>query len=231
MVVARIDRPDLLAGFGVDGFQAAVKHADVDLAVPHRDAAVDRVTAGLAGPRAVRLRVVLPDLFAIACIQRIDHRKRPGGVHHAVDNDGRGLHAAVEVELVAPGQAQLADVAVVDLFQRAVALFVVSAPVAHPVTRFVVGSDDALAIDIGGHVGSPGRGYQHTEQQGGQKGFQRHACGGEPRGDVRSQANLCHGGLPILIRYRRQRAPVSGIEQPPCQRLKIGQTPAFMGPV
>ncbi|MNM94739.1 hypothetical protein D3C81_1071560 [compost metagenome] len=95
VVIAGVHRPHALAGLGVDRLQAAIEHSNVDLALPNRHASVDRVTTGLTGAVAVRLRVVLPQQRAIARVQGVHHRKRPGGVHHAVNHDRCCLHTTV----------------------------------------------------------------------------------------------------------------------------------------
>jgi len=59
-----------------------------------------------------------------------------------------GLLAAGGVQVVVPGQAELAGVAVVDLVQRAVALLVIGPPVGHPVAGLAVGVEDPLAVHV-----------------------------------------------------------------------------------
>ena len=150
LVVAGVDRPDAFTCLGVDGFEAAVEHADVDLTLPHGDATVDRIAAGFTCAGTVGLGVIFPDLLAGARIERIDDGEGAGGVHHAVHHDRRGFHAPIDVQLVTPGQAELVDVLVGDVLQWAVALLAVVATVAHPVAGFCVCIGDALTVHIGG---------------------------------------------------------------------------------
>ena len=66
--------PDLLAGGGVQGDQAAIPCTHIDLALPQRHAAVDDVAAPLEAGAAVDLRVIGPDPVAGAGVD---------GMHHA----------------------------------------------------------------------------------------------------------------------------------------------------
>lgn len=54
-------------------------------------------------------------------------------MHHAIHDDWRGFITTAAVEVDVPGESELADVLVVDLFQEAEALFAVDAAVAHPI--------------------------------------------------------------------------------------------------
>src|SRR5690606_26267364 len=60
----RVDLPDGHAGRGIERDEAAVERADVDLAVPRRDAAIHDVAARAAAPLARHLRVVHPEPLA-----------------------------------------------------------------------------------------------------------------------------------------------------------------------
>ena len=78
-----------LAGRRVEGDEAAVEGADEHLALPHRDAAIDDVAAGVDGPLARHFGIVRP---TAACrwprrrpspcstpSRRTGHRRRPAG--------------------------------------------------------------------------------------------------------------------------------------------------------
>ena len=145
-----IDTPHRLAGGGVQGDQPTVEAADVDLAIPHRHAPIDRAAAALTEVLRRHLRVVFPQHGASGGIQGVDHAEGAGGVHHAVDHDRRGLDTEIQFQLGGPGQAELADVAGVDLIQRAIALFVVGATMAHPVAWLAISMDQALRINSSG---------------------------------------------------------------------------------
>ena len=130
--LGRFHLPDHLAGLGVHGDDLVVQKQPDDHPVVDRDAAIDDAAAH----DAQRLRRIVvrgaPELLAG---QRIDGRRHVvgGGVDHAVLDDRECLRAAAVVDRVGPLRHQLADIALVDARQRAVAL----AAVAHPVDEHV----------------------------------------------------------------------------------------------
>ena len=142
--------PDHLSGLAIKRDQAAVQHADIDLAVPSSDAAIDDVAAGVSALGAVDLRIVGPELRAGADVVGFHHRPRGGEVHHAIDDDGRGFLAALGVDVGIPGKTEFRDVGVVDLVERAEALFAIVAASGEPRARLVVGIDEAFGGDGGG---------------------------------------------------------------------------------
>jgi hypothetical protein len=146
----------------VERDEAAIERAEDHLVLPHRDAAIDDVAAAVAGDLARHLRVVFPQELAAARLERVDDRVGAGRVHAAVDDDRRRLGAAVDVDLVVPGEAELVDVLVVDLVERAVALLVVSAAVREPVAGLLVGGQDARAVD-------GRRGMSRSKDEGGKR--------------------------------------------------------------
>src|SRR5690606_15517204 len=117
--------PDDLSGLAVERDQAAVEHADKDLAVPRSNAAVDHVAAGVGAFGAVDGGIVGPEQRAGLDVVGLHHRPGGGEVHHAVDDDGRGFLAALGVDVGVPGEAELSDVGLVDLVEAAEALFAV----------------------------------------------------------------------------------------------------------
>ncbi len=153
-LVDRDDRPDFLAAIGVERDQPPVDRADEHLALPHRDPAVDRVAAGMRAFGADVLRVVFPQQLAGIGLDR-DHL-RPGGreIHHPVDHDRGRFLPAVGVERDREGEAELADIAVVDVGQRAEALLVIGAAIGKPVVGIVLGGEQPLLVDLA--VASPG---------------------------------------------------------------------------
>ena len=150
--VRGLDLPDDLAGLGVERDEAAVEHADIDLAFPRSDAAVDHIAAGASGDAAIDLGVVFPKLLAGLGVERDHVAPRRAGVHDAIDDERRRLEAArrARLDVVVPSEAELADVAGVDLRQRAVALLVIGPTDREPVPGLFVGVEDALGVDVGG---------------------------------------------------------------------------------
>ncbi|MPN45741.1 hypothetical protein SDC9_193312 [bioreactor metagenome] len=60
MIQHRVDRPRLLAGGGIKRDQPTVEGADIHLALPHRDTAVDRSAAAFARHGFGHLGIVFP---------------------------------------------------------------------------------------------------------------------------------------------------------------------------
>ena len=145
--------PHLLARLRIERDQPAVEGADVDLARPDGDAAVDHVAASLGAVRSGDLRIELPQELAGPGVE--GEHVAPGArrVHHAVDHDRRGLHAArgSARDVVRPRETELAHVGRRDLRQRAEALLPIRPSVAQPVLRLLIGGDDSPAIDLRGH--------------------------------------------------------------------------------
>jgi hypothetical protein len=144
------DVPQLLAGRGVERDEPPVDRPGEDLAFPHRDPAVDHVAAGMRALGADRLGVVAPQDFAGRGVDRHHLRPRGGDVHHPVDHHRGRLLPAVGIEVDGPGEAELADVPVVDVGQRAEALLGVGASVAEPVVRVAIRGEQARFGDIPG---------------------------------------------------------------------------------
>ena len=156
-LVGGLHLPRHLAGAGVERDQASVDRADVDLALPHRDAAVDHVAARPTPDLSGDLGVVLPEPLTGGGVDRVHFAPRRGEEHHAVDDDRRRFMTAIAAGVVVPRQAQLAHVLIVDLIERREALLAVGASVREPVAGFAVGGGDARAVDLGGGVTSAGR--------------------------------------------------------------------------
>ena len=96
--------PRRLAGLGIERHQFGVERGEIDLVAIHRDAAI-------VGPAAIdrdrpHLVLVFPQLFAGLGVERIDVVERGGDVHHAVDDDRRGLHQFAHIGLEDPGDVQ-----------------------------------------------------------------------------------------------------------------------------
>ena len=71
-------------------------------------------------------------------------------VQHAVDDERCRFLRAADVEVAVPGEAELADVARVDLGERAEALLAVGPAGRDPLARLGVGGHEPLRIDGGG---------------------------------------------------------------------------------
>ena len=142
-----IDRPDLLAGPGVERFEAPVIDADIDPALPYGDAAVRRIATAAALNAAIDLGVVFPQQLAVGRVERIDHAVGARRVEHAIDDDRGRLDDAIELILELPGEAELIDVPVVHPGQRREALLAVGAAMCHPVAGFLVGGAQPRCID------------------------------------------------------------------------------------
>ena len=198
--------PDLFARLGVDGDQAAVERGGDHLAAVERRSAVHGVAAGLHRDGAGHLRVVRPQRLAGDGVHRVDHVPGAGRVHHAVDDQRRGLETALGVRFLDPGDAELIDVAVVDPVERAVALLLVRAAVGQPVAGAAGGADQGGVVDGVGRFGPAGRwlghgrGREHQRRSRGQEGG---------RGDG---AGHLHG---FVSSRGRARATSSGDEPPP----------------
>src|SRR5580658_1605832 len=78
------------------------------------------------------MRVVAPELLAARRIDRVDDTEPLGVIEHTADLDRLGGRVAGR-QIDIPGEAETADIAAVDLGQRAEVLFAVSAPEARPI--------------------------------------------------------------------------------------------------
>jgi hypothetical protein len=137
-----------VAVLGVERDQPRIHGADVDAALPDRDAAVDHVAAGVEALPPIDLGVVGPLQLSGRRIEGVDLGPGRRRVEHAVDHQGRRFLAAVGVELGVPGQAQLPDIAGVDLVERREPLLGVALAVGDPL-GVVVGRRDPCAVDVG----------------------------------------------------------------------------------
>ncbi len=133
-----VDFPHEPAGTRIDGMQPAIEGTDVQQkrrrpiwrrrrgcawrgrSFERGESAVDGITARVARPAAVAVRVVGPEFLAGRRIERIDASEVAGRVHHTVDDQGRRLLAAVGAEPIVPGETQLADVAGIDVLERGI---------------------------------------------------------------------------------------------------------------
>src|SRR5690606_31634022 len=111
--------------------------ADDDLAFPGGQATAHRATAGVAAPGARHLRVVGPEQLAAAGIDGVGEIPGAAEIEHAVDGERRTFHALEGIAVEPPGQTQALDVPVIDLRERAEALFLVAAAPAWPVARIL----------------------------------------------------------------------------------------------
>ncbi len=148
--------PDRPARAGAERDQPPVQGGDDDLALPGGQAPAHRLAAGVAAPFAGDLGVIGPKRLARARVVGGDDVPGADVVEHAVDEQGRALHAAIGVEVGVPGQAELADVGRVDLGERAVALGRIGAPVRQPLPGLARGVSQPRRVD-GGGTGVPAR--------------------------------------------------------------------------
>ena len=74
----------------------------------------------------------MPQFMAGRCVERTDMAVAGREIEDAADGDRRGQGAAAIIDVMRPGQPQPCDIALVDLCQRAVVIFV-DAAIARPV--------------------------------------------------------------------------------------------------
>ena len=156
------DLPDFLARLLIQCDHVIVRRAEEHLAIADRDTAIlhEGHAAGAAGTR--RRIFVMPDQIAGSGVEREHLKVRRDDVHNAVQHDGRGEQPlAVVARLKNPGRLQAADVAGVDLIERAIAPGEIRAAVARP-----VGAGGALGTSI---LGIRGRGEERRGETKGQK--------------------------------------------------------------
>ena len=150
----RIGSPQLLAGGGIKRYQFSIQCRHIDLALPHGNAAIDRAAASESRRLPIGVRVEIPLLIARGGIERIDLAEGTGGVHDAVHHDGRGLQATVGGGGIVPGDAQAGNRIDIDIVQRRIVLFAVTAACGQPVFRFLGGVEQARGIDSTGRLGA-----------------------------------------------------------------------------
>ena len=142
--------PHLLAARRVEGDQPPVIGADEDLALVQGDAPVHDVTASPVALVARHLGIEGPDLLAGAGIDGVDDAPRRAHIHDAVDHDRGRLDAARRLEVVGPRQAEVLDVAGVDLVELAEAGLAEIETDGRPVLRRRRIVLDPVAVDGGG---------------------------------------------------------------------------------
>ncbi len=113
------------------------------------------------------LWVVFPEKLAAGRVDRAKHVVAPLEVHHAVHHQRRPVQRAVLGQLPVPGDAQIADVGVVDLRQRAVALFVIGAAEGEPVVSLRgVGERGVVDHPLGGLTVTRDQGEAESRKKG-----------------------------------------------------------------
>jgi hypothetical protein len=105
--------PQLLSGLGIEGVEDAIHRRYEDLALPHSDAAIDQVTAGVSCSARIRMRIEFPKPLTGGSIDGIHEPPSARCVHDAVDNDRRRLLAPRRAEIVCPGKSEAANISVV----------------------------------------------------------------------------------------------------------------------
>ena len=151
--IGDIGLPHLVAGLGVERDQLGVEGGEIDLVLGDRDAAIVR-PAAIGRDRSERLLVV-PQLLAGLRVERVDLAERGRDIHHAVDDDGRGLHQFLDLGLEDPGRAQAADVGGVDLRGGVIALLRVVAVGVQEVVAVAGGAIEHVLGDIAGREAGP----------------------------------------------------------------------------
>ena len=107
------------AGLRVEGNEAAVHRADVDLAARHRHAAIGGPAAELGGARLV---LVAPELAAARGIERRHAAERQRHVDDAIDHDRRRLEGRGDAAVPGPLRHQPAHRSGIDGGEGRVAL-------------------------------------------------------------------------------------------------------------
>ena len=168
-----IDAPQHAAVARIQRMQMAIEAADIDLALPDRDAAIDQVAARIACVAQIHPRLEAPTQRTGRRIQRVDATGHARGKEHTINDDRRGLHAPVGAGLEAPCEAQAANVLLVDPVQRGeVGLAAIPAS-REPLVRFAVRRPEALRVNVAhgwsGDCSGPGHcRYGQRGKQGGQ---------------------------------------------------------------
>ena len=122
----------------IESDQAAVERPDVHFAAIEGHAAIYDVATNEEGALARHLGIVGPADLSGLRVDGVHHAPGTGGVDDAVFHQRRRFQSARGAELAAPGQAQLADGFLVDLFQRTEAVVVVSPPVHQPIACVLI---------------------------------------------------------------------------------------------
>ena len=167
-VVARAHLPALLAGLRVEGDQHRVGRAEVDRVAEHGDTPVPAERLRLLDVLGIAARIHPGDV-ARQHVEGGDPAAALRDVHQPVGHDRRRHPAAVVAHRPGPDQAQVGDVAAVDLVERAEPGDVVGPAVAHPVA--VLRIEQPLLGDrlpLGVVVGLPQRGAGLHEEETGQ---------------------------------------------------------------
>ena len=168
-VVGGLRVPHEVPRAGVDGDEVRVEGAHVEGVAQNRHAAV---VAAAADAQVVGQRVVIAPVLAPGGGVDGDHvARRLGDEHHPVDHQRHRLRPVELRDLVGPLQLELADVAVVDLVEPAVALGVEGARVHQPVLGLVGRVQQTLPGDGRERGGGAGPGLRLLS--GGRHGDQR----------------------------------------------------------
>ena len=91
----RLRAPQRLAGLCVQRHQTTIKRARVETPTRCSEPAVHHAAAGLGRALAIDRGIEGPERRAAGGIEGVDHAPRTGQVHHAVDDERRGLDATL----------------------------------------------------------------------------------------------------------------------------------------
>ncbi len=152
-----LHRPQPLSVFGIERFQTTVERSDEHLALPHCNAAIHRIAAQVYRPRSRHFGIVMPQHAATRGVEGVYLAPGAGDVHASIHHDRCCFHAAPGRKIEGPVDAELRDIAFVDLRERTEALLVIASAMAHPVEGLAVGRNYPRAIDIGDLLRRRGR--------------------------------------------------------------------------
>ena len=143
--------PDLLCCGSIDGNQAAVACAHINFSIPDGHASISarrvRAVQRLVEPD---LGIVLPEEFSRGCFHGVNLGERGADVNNAIHNNRLGDNAHCAVIIQIPGEAQIAGVLIVNLFERAEMFRIVGAAVHQPVVPGGGIGHDARLVHVAG---------------------------------------------------------------------------------
>ena len=108
--------PDDIAGLCVESVELRVERRDIDLVVIDGNAAI--VGAAAEGRDRTELGLEVPDLLAGLGVNSVNVAERRGHIHHAIDDDRRGLERLLDLGGEDPSRMQMRHIVAVDLIIR-----------------------------------------------------------------------------------------------------------------
>ena len=153
--IGGLHRPDLGTAAGVDRDQATIDRSDIHPPVPIRSATIDDIAADLDRRGARNLRIELPQQPTARRIESLDLGPRARREKLAIDGQRCRFLSAIGIEVIGPGQPQLAHIIAVYLIERTEPRLIIAAPGRKPVLRLSIRIDDARAkarFGVGGNA-------------------------------------------------------------------------------